>query len=78
MLLAAEAQKWDLELARFAGFSCGLKERKTWPLWFAPFQVAEIWPEWMTGGLRGVGLEEGDEQSARMARSILKPFSQLK
>ena len=32
----------------------------------------------MTGGLRGVGLEEGDEQSVRMARSILKPFSQLK
>ena len=47
LLLAAEAQKRDLELASFAGFSCGLKERKIWPLWFAPFRVAEIWPERM-------------------------------
>ena len=29
LLLAAKAQKRDLELAPFAGFSCGLKERKT-------------------------------------------------
>ena len=76
--MAAEAQKWDLERAPLAGLSCGLKERKSWLLWFAPFRVAEIWPELMTGGLRGVGLEEGDEQSARIASSILKPFSQLK
>ena len=49
LLSAAEAQKWDLERAPLAGLFCGLKERKTWPLWFAPFRVAEIWPEWMTG-----------------------------
>ncbi|RVW93794.1 hypothetical protein CK203_043452 [Vitis vinifera] len=45
LLLAAKAQK----LAPFASFSCGLKERKTWPLWFRPFRVAEIWPERMIG-----------------------------
>ena len=49
LLLAAKAQKWDLELAPFASFSCGLKGRKTWPLWFAPFRVAESWPELMVG-----------------------------
>ena len=49
LLLAAEAQKWDLEWAPLTGLSCGLKKRKTWPLWFAPFRVAEIWPELMTG-----------------------------
>ncbi|KAL6340772.1 hypothetical protein AAG906_027973 [Vitis piasezkii] len=49
LLLAAEAQKRVLELVPFAGFSCGLKKRKTWPLWFAPFRVAEIWLKWMIG-----------------------------
>ena len=49
LLSAAKAQKRDLELAPFAGFSCGLKGRKTWPLWFAPFRVAESWPELMVG-----------------------------
>ena len=29
LFLAAKAQKRDLELAPFAGFSCGLKEMKT-------------------------------------------------
>ena len=57
LLLAAKAQKRDLELAPFAGFSCGLKERKTWPLWFAPFRVAEIWPELL--------IEEDDRRLAR-------------
>ena len=28
--------------ALLAGLSCGLKERKIWLLWFAPFQIAEI------------------------------------
>ena len=49
LLLAAEAQKWDLERSPLAGLSCGLKERKIWLLWFAPFRIAEIWPEVTTG-----------------------------
>ena len=49
LLLAAKAQKQDPELAPFASFSCGLKGRKTWLLWFAPFRVAESWPERMVG-----------------------------
>ena len=49
LLLVTKAQKQDLELAPFAGFSCGLKERKTWPFWFAPFRVTEIWPELLIG-----------------------------
>ena len=53
LLLAAKAQKRDPKLAPFASFSCSLKGRKTWLLLFAPFRVAETWPEWMTGGLRG-------------------------
>ena len=48
-LFAAEVQRWVLEWAPLTGLSCGLKERKTWPLWFAPFRVAEIWPEVTTG-----------------------------
>ncbi|RVW89432.1 hypothetical protein CK203_046836 [Vitis vinifera] len=31
LLLAAEAQKWDLERAPLAGLSCGLKERRLGP-----------------------------------------------
>ncbi|RVW82050.1 hypothetical protein CK203_049112 [Vitis vinifera] len=49
LLSAAKAQERDPELAPFAGSSCGLKERTTWPLWFAPFRVAEIWPKLMIG-----------------------------
>ena len=49
LLSAAKAQKRDPELAPFASFSCGLKGRKTWPLWFAPFRVAKSWPERMVG-----------------------------
>ncbi|RVW70546.1 hypothetical protein CK203_059225 [Vitis vinifera] len=49
LLSAAKAQKWDPELAPFTSFSCGLKGRKTWPLWFTPFRVTEIWPERMVG-----------------------------
>ena len=49
LLSATKAQKRDPELAPFAGSSCGLKERKTWLLWFAPFRVAETWPERMVG-----------------------------
>ena len=58
LLLAAEAQRWVLELAPLAGLSCSLTERTTWPLWFAPFWVAEIWLELMTG-----------EDDQRLARS---------
>ena len=29
LVLAAKTQKWDLELAPFVGFACGLKEMKT-------------------------------------------------
>ena len=49
LLSATEAQRWVLERTPLAGLSCGLKERKTWPLWFAPFRVAEIWPKLITG-----------------------------
>ena len=49
LLSAVEAQRWVLELAPLAGLSCGLKKRKTWPLWFAPFRVTEIWPELLIG-----------------------------
>ena len=48
-LFAAEVQRWVLEQAPLAGLSCGLKERKTWLLWFAPFRIAKIWSEVMTG-----------------------------
>ena len=57
LLLAAKAQKRDPELAPFASFSYGLKGRKTWLLWFAPFRVAESWPERMVG--------EDDQRLAR-------------
>ena len=49
LLSAAEAQRWVLERAPLSGLFCGLTERKNWPLWFTPFRVAEIWPEWMIG-----------------------------
>ena len=40
-LVATEVQRWVLERAPLAGLSCGLKERKIWLLWFAPFQIAK-------------------------------------
>ena len=49
LLSAAKAQKQDLELAPFTGFACGLKGRKTWPLWFAPFRIIEVWPTLLIG-----------------------------
>ena len=51
LLSAAKVEEQDLELAPFAGSSCGLKETKTktWLLLFAPFRITEIWTELLIG-----------------------------
>ena len=82
LVLTAKAQEQDLELAPFASFSCGLKGRKTWPLWFAPFLVAESWPELMVGEDDRRLARRGSRKKMNSLREwrdlILKPFSQLK
>ena len=48
-LFAAEVQRWVLKRAPLAELICGLKERKIWLFWFAPYRTVEIWQEVMTG-----------------------------
>ena len=77
LLLAAEAQRWDLERAPLAELVCGWKERKMWLLLFAPYQNVEIWLEARTEGSRVVGLGEGDEQTASMAFPLFETLLKL-